>query len=117
MTGASLGRLIGGALAMPTIARMMGAMLLRLSHVVPLVRIIIAPRLRPASPGLVGLWGRGAGSAWRLFGGDGPGVVDGGWAGGTGLGAKVLSGFLATSQEWATSDPVWYECLFAALYC
>ena len=107
VTGASLGRLIGGALAMPTIARVMGAMLLRLSHVVPLVRIIIAPRLRPASPGLVGLWGR-AGSAWRLFGGDIP-AVDGGWAGGAGLGAKVLSGFLATSQEWATSDPVWYD--------
>ena len=115
MTGSSLGRLIGGALAMPTIARMMGAMLLRLSHVVPLVRIIIAPRTRPAAAavgGLVGLWGR-AGSAWRLFGGgDVPaGGVDGGWSGG-GIGAKVLIPFLATSQEWATSDPVWYDVFF-----
>jgi hypothetical protein len=47
VTTASFGRLIGGALAMPTIARMMGFALLRLSHVLPLVRVIIAPRQQP----------------------------------------------------------------------
>jgi len=115
VTGASLGRLIGGALAMPTIARMMGAVLLRLSHVMPLVRAIIAaPRLPtpplPPAPafslgaavsGLVGIWGGGgAGAVAR------PVAVP---VFGTGLGAKVLSGFLVTSHEWAASDPVWYD--------
>lgn len=117
VTGMGLGRLIGGALAMPTIARMMGAMLLQLSHVVPLVRIIIAPRLRPAPPtavgGLVGLWGRSAGP---LFGGAGnPDGVEGGWSV-TGIGAKLLSEFLSTSQEWAESDPVWYAVFFWRLF-
>jgi len=123
VTGAGLGRLVGGALVMPTIARMMGAMLLHLSHVVPLVRIIIAPRLRAAPPttaaavgSLVGLWGP-AGSVGRLFGGagnpDGPGV-EGGWSV-AGLGAKLLSEFLSTSQEWAAGDPVWYD-VFCAFY-
>ena len=61
-------RLIGGALAIPIIARFMGDMLLRISHVVPLVRIIIAPQppLPPAVGGLVGLWRR-VRSAFRLF--------------------------------------------------
>jgi hypothetical protein len=115
VTGAGLGRLIGGALVMPTIARIMGAMLLHLSHVFPLVRIIIAPRPRPASPttaaavgGLVGLWGRSAGP---LFGRRGDPGVEGGWSV-TGLGAKILGEFLSTSQEWAASDPVWY-----AVFC
>jgi hypothetical protein len=120
VTGASLGRLIGGALAMPTIARVMGAMLLRLSHVVPLVRAIIAaPRLPPPLPpvpvfslgaainGLVGIWGGGgAGAVAR------PAAVP---IFGAGLGAKVLSGFFLTSHEWAASDPVWYDDPFFPL--
>jgi hypothetical protein len=120
LTTASFGRLVGGALAMPTIARMMGAALLQLSHVLPLVRTIIAPREQmPSTPvppvaavGLLGLWNNLRRS--RLFGGDG-----GGWRelqqqqivlgkNGTALSTKVLSGlFLTTSQEWAMSDPVW----------
>ena len=100
---------------MPTIARMMGAALLRLSHVLPLVRVIIAPReqqaaMPPAAAvGLFGLWNNL--QRFRLFGGDG-------WkqeqrqmvvGNGTAWGGKVLSGlFLTTSQEWAMSDPVWY---------
>ena len=112
LTGASLGRLIGGALLMPSIARMMGSMLLHISHVVPLVRTIIAPLPptllalpAPAPSGpistLVGLI-RGA----RDLRPD----VDpfGGGAPQAGYGAAVLRGFLATSNEWATSDPVWY---------
>jgi hypothetical protein len=126
VTTASFGRLIGGALAMPTIARMMGFALLRLSHVLPLVRVIIAPRQQPppqmpvpaaAAVGLMGLWNNLQRS--RLFGGDGwredrRQVVLGNGSGsgngnGTALGGKVLSGlFLTTSQEWAMSDPVWY---------
>ena len=117
MTDASIGCLVGGALAIPMIARLMGDVLLRISHVVPLVRIIIAPRppLPPAVVavgGLVGLWGR-ARSAFRLFGGAGSADVAvvaggyGGWLGG--FGTKVLSGLLVTTQEWAMSDPVWYD--------
>ena len=126
LTTASFGRLVGGALAMPTIARMMGAALLRLSHVLPLVRAIIAPREQQQLPqnvpaaaavGLLGFWNNLQRS--RLFG-----VLNGQrqqqqqqqqqvlWVGGgkTGaLGARVLGGlFLSTSQEWAMSDPVWY---------
>jgi hypothetical protein len=125
VTGASLGRLIGGALAMPTIARVMGAVLLRLSHVVPLIRAIIAPRphlrlLPPPPPpsafaavvnGLVGIWGGRTDSGLRVYGGAGAAGVGGG------LGAKVFGGFLATSQEWAMSDPVWYDAfLFLFLF-
>jgi hypothetical protein len=121
VTGASLGRLIGGALAMPTIARMMGAVLLRLSYVVPLVRAIIAAPRLPTPPlpparafslgaaisGLVGIWGGGgAGAVAR------PAAVP---VFGSGLGAKVLGGFLVTSHEWATSDPVWYDNPFVFL--
>jgi hypothetical protein len=117
VTDASIGLLVGGALAIPMIARLMGDVLLRISHVVPLVRIIIAPRppLPPAAvavSGLVGLWGR-ARSAFRLFGGAGSADVAvvagsyGGWLGG--FGTKVLSGLLVTTQEWAMSDPVWYD--------
>ncbi|KAI9508053.1 hypothetical protein F5148DRAFT_1284464 [Russula earlei] len=108
-TGASLGRLIGGALAMPTIARIMGAVLLRISHIVPLVRTIIAhrPPVPPAAPAasLVGLWGAASVSALRLFGRAGANAdLDQ-----SGLGAKLLGGFLATSNEWARSDPVWWR--------
>jgi hypothetical protein len=122
VTGASLGRLIGGALAMPTIARMMGAVLLRLSYVVPLVRAIIAAPRLPTPPlpparafslgaaisGLVGIWGGGgAGAVAR------PAAVP---VFGSGLGAKVLGGFLVTSHEWATSDPVWYDNPFVFFF-
>jgi hypothetical protein len=98
---------------------MMGAALLRLSHVLPLVRVIIAPReQQPQTPlpaavaavGLAGLWNNLRRS--RLFFG-------GAWdkqerqivvGNGTALGGKVLSGlFLTTSQEWAMSDPVWWR--------
>jgi hypothetical protein len=112
LTGSSLGRLLGGALAMPTIARVMGNILLRLSHVLPLVRAIIAPRpLRHFPPagggggGALGLWSSTT-ERLRLFAGGGAVAVAGGLPGG--LGARVLNVlFLATSQEWATSDPVW----------
>jgi hypothetical protein len=113
VTGASLGRLIGGALLMPSIARMMGSMLLHISHVVPLVRIIIAPVHPPPLPppaappsgpisALVGLI-RGARDPRLDTGPLGTAQV--------GYGTAVLRGFLATSNEWATSDPVWYVIL------
>ncbi|KAH9034481.1 hypothetical protein EDB85DRAFT_1005320 [Lactarius pseudohatsudake] len=119
LTTASFGRLVGGALVMPTIARVMGAALLRLSHVIPLVRAIIAPREQvPAAPmpaaavGLLGLWNNLQRS--RLLGGwrgeqERQQIVLGG-GGVAALGGKVLSGlFLTTSQEWAMSDPVWWR--------
>jgi hypothetical protein len=122
---ASIARLVGGALAMPMIARLMGDTLLRISHVVPLVRTIIAPRppLPPAAApieGLVGLWGR-ARSAFRLFGGAGTAdvavVAAGGYDGWLGsFGNRVLGGFLVTTHEWAMSDPVWYDVFFRLLF-
>ena len=114
LTTASFGRLVGGALAMPTIARMMGAALLRLSHVLPLVRAIIAPRepLPPtplpaaAAVGLLGLWNNLQRS--RLFSGWREQPQQQIVLGNGTLSTKVLSGlFLTTSQEWAMSDPVW----------
>jgi hypothetical protein len=115
-TGASLGRLVGGALLMPSIARIMGSMLLQISHVVPLIRTIIAPLPPPLPPllpslspfGPIGalvniIRGAPADTVQVGFHGDGHG-----WLSGGGLGAAVLRGLLGTSQEWATSDPVWY---------
>jgi len=115
-TGASLGRIVGGALLMPSIARMMGSVLLHISHVVPLIRTIIAPLPPPLLPGLPSLppsgpistlvsliRGARAGTLQVGYHGDGHG-----WLSGSGLGAVVLRGLFATSQEWATSDPVWY---------
>ncbi|KAI0287875.1 hypothetical protein BC826DRAFT_735103 [Russula brevipes] len=104
--GAGLGRLIGGALAMPTIARVMGALLLRISHVLPFVRTIIAPRSPPGpASAFVGLLGPRL-PLWRLFGAANP---SNDWPGG--FGAKVLGGFFATSQEWAMSDPFGMDVL------
>ncbi|KAF8496207.1 hypothetical protein F5888DRAFT_1794746 [Russula emetica] len=118
VTGASLGRLVGGALLMPSIARMMGSMLLHISYVVPLIRTIIAPLPppllpRPLSPSPSGP----IGTLVRLIRGARVDTVvqvgyrgDGhGWLSGSGLGAFVLRGLLGTSQEWATSDPVWWR--------
>ena len=138
----SLGRLICGALAIPTIARTMGAILLHLSHVVPFVRIVIAsrppspppPPPPPPSPeaavgvlgGLLGLWDCTRDCARTAFGlqlsdGDSAravdiGVVTGGDGSG-GSGATILSGLLATSKEWATSDPVWYGVFLWGVFC
>jgi len=139
----SLGRLICGSLALPTIARMMGAILLNLSHIVPFVSIIIASRLPlppppppppPPTPpaaavgGLLGLWDCARDCVRSTFGFRVSGrdtaspadicvrVVTGGDDDGLGeFSTTILSGFLATSQEWATSDPVWYDvftCVF-----
>ncbi len=117
VTGASLGRLIGGALLMPSIARMMGSMLLHISHVVPLLRTIIAP-LPPPLPLLPSPPSGPISTLIRLIRGApaaGVGAVQVGyqgygrrWLGGSGLGAAVLRGLFATSQEWARNDPIWY---------
>jgi len=40
---------------------------------------------------------------------------DQGWLSGGGLGTMLLRGLFATSQEWATSDPVWYVS-FSVVY-
>ena len=114
VTGASLGRLIGGALLMPSIARIMGSVLLRISHVVPLMRTIIAP-LSPPFPRLP-LSPRPVSKLIRLIRGEtvqfgNPGYAQG-WLGGNGLGSLFLRGLLSTSQEWASSDPIWYVSSF-----
>jgi hypothetical protein len=116
VTGASLGRLIGGALLMPSIARIMGSVLLRISHVVPLMRTIIAP-LPPPFPRLP-LSPRPVSKLLRLIRGEtvqfGSHGYAQGWLGGNGLGALFLRGLLSTSQEWASSDPIWYVSFFSS---
>ena len=118
VTGASLGRLVGGALLMPTIARMMGSMLLHISHVVPLLHTIIAPLPPPLPPPPPPPPPSPSGPIGALFGLIRGGVRDlpqpdvalrgGATVTRVGYGTAVLRGVLATSQEWATSDPVWY---------
>jgi len=127
------GWLICGALAMPTIARVMGAMLLHLSYAVPFVRIFIALRPPPPPPPplpppaavvsrQLGLWecarncGRSA-LGLRVSDRDNASTTDirvviGGDDGGSGgFGTTRFDRFLATSQAlpWAASDPVWYD--------
>jgi hypothetical protein len=145
VVNSSLGRLICGALAVPTIARMMGAILLNLSHVVPFVGIIIAARPPPPPPppplplpptppativgGLLGLWDCARDCVRSTFGLRASGrdnastadirvrVVTGGDDVRLGeISTTILSGFLATSQEWATSDPVWYDVFSSRLF-
>jgi len=129
----NLGPLICGALAMPTIARMMGAILLHLSHVVPFVRIIIASRPPPPPPpplpppaatptgGLLGLWDCTRDCARSALGFRGSDrnsastadihvVTRGNDDRSGGFGTTILSRFLEISQkretirEWATSQ-------------
>jgi hypothetical protein len=91
---------------MPILAWAMGTALLAISRVVPLVRPIIAvrPRLRPrtpqSAPSLVGWLDR---PVKHLFGGGGGADAD--------RGAMLcgFGGFLAMSNAWAASDPVWYD--------
>ncbi|KAH9984303.1 hypothetical protein BJV77DRAFT_1038384 [Russula vinacea] len=119
VTGASLGRLVGGALLMPTIARMMGSMLLHISHVVPLLHTIIAPLPPPLPPPPPPPPPSPSGPIGALFGLIRGGVRDlpqpdvalrgGATVTRVGYGTAVLRGVLATSQEWATSDPVWWR--------
>jgi hypothetical protein len=115
VTGAGLGRVIGGALIMPSIARMMGSMLLHISHVVPLIRTIIAPLPQPMLPLRASLPSGPISTLVSIIRGGRPDTMQvgyhgggHGWLGGSSVGALVLRGLLATSQEWATSDPVWY---------
>jgi hypothetical protein len=119
VTGASLGRLIAGALLMPSIARVMGSVLLHISHVVPLMRTIIAP-LPPLPPLPPSLPHSGPISTLvRLIRGARADTVRVGYHGyvqsGSGLGSLFLRGFLATSQEWASSDPIWYVSSFSVV--
>ena len=114
MTGTGLGRLVGGALLMPSIARIMGSVLLHISHAVPLIRTIIAPFPAPLPPPRQSLFRLIRGAAAQVgYRGDGAH----GWLSGSSLGALVLRGLLATSQEWATSDPVWYVLYLSLSIC
>ncbi|KAI0270515.1 hypothetical protein BC834DRAFT_922489 [Gloeopeniophorella convolvens] len=94
VTGASIGRIVGGALVLPSVARVMGAALLRLSHVMPLVRALIAPRPPlTRGRGIVGLWGASV-AQQSGFGGH----------------LMALTRLLLTgSSTWVASDPVWWR--------
>ncbi|KAN0118790.1 hypothetical protein V8E52_004901 [Russula decolorans] len=98
VTGAGLGRVIGGALIMPSIARMMGSMLLHISHVVPLIRTIIAPLPQPMLPLRASLPSGPISTLVSIIRGGRPDTMQVGYHGG-GHGC----------QEWATSDPVWWR--------
>jgi hypothetical protein len=98
VTGSSLGRLIGGALIVPTISSLMGSLLFRLSHSSPLLRRFLA--VRPSMmdiPPPLGTWSykdnwtklspiRQIGVAARL----------------------VFTVALRGTRTWAECDPVWY---------
>ncbi|KAI0287874.1 hypothetical protein BC826DRAFT_735073 [Russula brevipes] len=85
------------ALAMPVLAWAMGDVLLSISRIDPLVRPLIAVRPRPprSAPSLVGWL---AGPVRRLFG-----------AGAGGALLRGFGGFLAMSDAWVASDPVWWR--------
>jgi hypothetical protein len=144
----SLGRAICGSLAMPTIARVMGAILLQLSHSVSWVRVIIASRPPPPSPPLLLpplLLPPAPAPARSAVGADdllrfwnctqecaqaalGLRVSDSDNANNADIPVQVVAGrddvasgkfstmvlsrFLATSHEWAMSDPVWYDVFY-----
>jgi len=99
VTGSSLGRLIGGALIVPTISSLMGSLLFRLSHSSPLLRRFLA--VRPSMmdiPPPLGTWSykdnwtklspiRQIGVAARL----------------------VFTVALRGTRTWAECDPVWWR--------
>lgn len=106
VTGSSLGRLIGGALILPTISSFMGSLLFRLSHYSPLLRRFLAvrPSMMDVPPPL-GPWSypdnwnklspiRQIGVAARL-------VLSVAWRG---------------TRTWAECDPVWYVTLVLRLH-
>ncbi|KAI0060192.1 hypothetical protein BV25DRAFT_1888964 [Artomyces pyxidatus] len=95
ITGASVGRLIGGALVMPTIARVMGQLLLRVSRGLPLLRLILAPKPQKTLPRW---WGNAA-----L-----PVVIpeDRSLFQNAGLVLRLL---LNGNKVWIESDPVWWR--------
>ncbi|KAI0052404.1 hypothetical protein FA95DRAFT_1592683 [Auriscalpium vulgare] len=95
ITGASIGRLIGGALVLPTVSRIMGDLLLHASHGLPLLRLLLAPRpplLRVNSPRIWSLSASHAESRTPLQ-----------WLN---VGLRL---FLSGSNVWQESDPVWWR--------
>jgi len=99
VTGSSLGRLVGGALIVPTISSFMGSLLFRLSHYSPLLRrfLSVRPSMMDVPPPL-GPWSypdnwtklspiRQIGVAARL-------VLSVAWRG---------------TRTWAECDPVWWR--------
>lgn len=106
LTGSSLGRLVAGALIMPSIANLMGRLLLRLSRSphVPFLGRILAAR-PPLSTKLPSFWGSD-----KL-----PFEMERAWEKGgfTSIGdfARVFSMGLRSlwggTRVWAESDPVW----------
>ncbi|KAI0776772.1 hypothetical protein BD413DRAFT_522534 [Trametes elegans] len=100
VTNASLGRFIGGALLLPTIASRMGALLLRLSRRSALLRAFLAvgPRpLRPLSAARIQLFARPPDSPAGLLRQVGLGLA---------TGVHVLSG---GTPAWNAQDPVWWR--------
>lgn len=106
LTGSSLGRLVAGALVMPSIANLMGRLLLRLSHSphIPFLGRILAAR-PPLSTRLPSFWGSHTlppemERAWNRGGftsmGEFGRVVS--------MGLRSLWG---GTRVWAESDPVW----------
>ncbi|KAI0313477.1 hypothetical protein OF83DRAFT_1141173 [Amylostereum chailletii] len=91
ITGASVGRVVGGALMMPTIAKTMGALLLRASRSLPLLRMLLAPRPHLAP------------TVWRW---DTPEV---GKSGPWGITRVLMRLLVSGNRAWIESDPVWWR--------
>ncbi|KZP33306.1 hypothetical protein FIBSPDRAFT_811513 [Athelia psychrophila] len=99
ITGSSLGRIVGGALAMPAISSFMGALLGRLSARSPLLRRFLAVRpTRGAVPPPLGPWSY----ADNWAGLSVPGQI--------GVAARLLvSVAFRGTRTWTECDPVWWR--------
>jgi hypothetical protein len=98
VTGSSLGRLVGGALILPTISSIMGSFLFRLSQYSPLLRRFLAvrPSMVDISPPL-GPWSYS--DNWNKLGPLRQ----------VGVAARlVLSVAWRGTRTWTECDPVWY---------
>jgi hypothetical protein len=98
VTGSSLGRLVGGALILPTISSIMGSFLFRLSHYSPLLRRFLAvrPSVKDIPPPL-GPWSYS--DNWNKLGPLRQ----------VGVAAQlVLSVAWRGTRTWTECDPVWY---------
>ncbi|KDQ55926.1 hypothetical protein JAAARDRAFT_59382 [Jaapia argillacea MUCL 33604] len=126
VSGASIGRAIGGALILPLVANYMGSLLYRLARYSPLLRKFLAIKSPlafrgPDALGLAGLGGGGAyGGAWVgrrevIPAPLGAASGDGYWKGMTPaksflVGCKLALGvFLGGTRTWAECDPAWWR--------
>ncbi|VDB94033.1 unnamed protein product [Peniophora sp. CBMAI 1063] len=110
VTGASLGRVLGGALALPTIARLAGALLLRLSHYSPILSRILAARPDASTVATVYEWDFGTTNSGGVIGAIQRAARKEGLKFGAGGALMVFGRMLAFGHRaWMDGDPVWWR--------